>query len=99
MTGRRVYLYAAAWSTQVVKKEAEPMYLLAAAFFVAAMYSLVDGDVSNGRYALGIGVVLAGARYFLGPLQEEPLLGRIGGGGKILVVIAIVLYAINAIFE
>ncbi len=75
------------------------MYLLAAAFFVAAMYSLIDGDVTNGRYALGIGVVLVGARYFLGPLEEEPLLGRIGWGIKILVVIAIVLYAIHAIFD
>ena len=75
------------------------MYLLAAACFVTALYSLYAGDVSNGRYALGAGVVLAGARYYLGPLEEESLLGRIGWGVRIFILLVIVIYAINQIFD
>ena len=74
------------------------MYLLAAAFFIAALYSLFEGDVSNARYAMAVGVVLTGARFYLGPMEEESFLSRIGWGVKILIVIVAAVYAVDKVF-
>jgi hypothetical protein len=52
------------------------MYLLAAAFFAFGVYSAALGDPSHAMYAIGVGAVLAGARYipcrFMAGLATDP---------------------------
>ena len=74
------------------------MYLLAAAFLVASIYSFFVGDVSNARWLLGVAVVLGGARLFLGPQEEASVLRRIVSGIGIFILAVAVTYSIRAIF-
>jgi len=74
------------------------MYFLALAFFVAGVYSFWVGDVSNARMILGVTLVLAAARFILGPQEEASLPRKIGLGIGVLVLIAAVSYAIRTIF-
>lgn len=74
------------------------MYLLALAFLLASAYSFWVGEVSNARSLVGVAVVLAGARFFLGPQQEASAVRRVGAGIAVLVLAALVVYATNRFF-
>lgn len=74
------------------------MYLLASAFFVASLYSFYVGDISNARIVLGVAVVLAGARFFLGPQDEASVFRKIALGIGIFILIVAVTYTIRAFF-
>ena len=74
------------------------MYLLALAFFVAGAYSVWAGDVSNARPILGAAVVLAGARFFLGPQEEASAVRKIGLWVGVLILVGASMYVIKAIF-
>lgn len=74
------------------------MYLLATAFFAASAYSFWAGDISTARLALGVAVVLAVARFFLGPQEGTSPVRKIGSGVGVLIVLAAVTYAIRAVF-
>jgi len=74
------------------------MYLLALAFLAASAYSFWIGEISNARLILGVGLVLAGTRFVLGPQEEASLPRKIGLGIGVLVLIAAVSYAIRTVF-
>ena len=74
------------------------MYLLALAFLAASAYSFWIGELENARLILGIGLVLAGARFVLGPQEEASLPRKVGLGIGVLVLIAAVSYAIRCLF-
>lgn len=74
------------------------MYLLALAFLAASAYSFWIGELENARLILGIGLVLAGARFVLGPQEEASLPRKVGLGIGVLVLIAAVSYAIRWFF-
>jgi hypothetical protein len=74
------------------------MYLLAAAFLVASIYSFFVGDVSNARWLLGVAVVLGGARLFLGPQEEASVPRKIALGIGILILVVAVTYTTSAVF-
>lgn len=74
------------------------MYLLALAFLAASAYSFWIGEVENARLILGIGLVLAGARFVLGPQEEASLPRKIGLGIGVLALIVAVSYAIRSFF-
>jgi hypothetical protein len=78
--------------------ETQHMYLLASAFFVVSLYSFYVGDISNARLVLGVAVVLAGARFFLGPQDEASVFRRIALGIGIFILIVAVTYTIRAFF-
>lgn len=74
------------------------MYLLAAAFFAFGVYSAALGDASYTMYAMGVGAVLVGARYFLGSFQDSSLHGRISYGFQLLIFIVVAIFGIDKIF-
>lgn len=74
------------------------MYLLAAAFFSFGVYSAALGDPSHAMYAIGVGAVLAGARYILGSFQDVSLHGRISYGSQLLILIIVAIFGIDEIF-
>jgi drug/metabolite transporter (DMT)-like permease len=76
----------------------EHIYLLASAFFVASLYSFYVGDIPNARIVLGVAVVLAGARFFLGPQDEASVPRKIALGIGIFILIVAVTYSIRAFF-
>jgi hypothetical protein len=74
------------------------MYFLAVAFLVASAYSFWVGDSSNAKLVLGVALVLACSRFFLGPQEEASPIRKIGLGVGILILIAAVTYAIHSVF-
>ncbi|MGB5639803.1 MAG: hypothetical protein WBM63_11825 [Sedimenticolaceae bacterium] len=70
------------------------MYVLASAFFVAGIYSFYVGDTRNAATMAGVALVLAGARFILGPQEEASLVRRAGLGVAILFLIVAVTYTI-----
>ena len=74
------------------------MYLLALAFLVAGVYSAWAGDVSNARPIIGAAVVLAGARFILGPQEEASAVRKMGSWVGVLILVGASMYLIQAIF-
>ena len=74
------------------------MYLLALAFLAASAYSFWIGELGNAKLILGIGLVLAGARFVLGPQEEASLPRKVGLGMGVLILIVAVSYAIRSFF-
>ncbi len=70
------------------------MYVLASAFFVAGIYYFYVGDTRNAATMAGVALVLAGARFILGPQEEASLVRRAGLGVAILFLIVAVTYTI-----
>lgn len=75
------------------------MYLLAAGAFAFALYSYVQGDMQNARYATAVVIVLSVARFFFGSQERASVLSRIGFGIQILFFIFIVAFALDLLFD
>lgn len=75
------------------------MYLLAAAFFVTSFYHYYVGDIQNAAALLGVSLVLIGARYVLGPLEEASLIRKAGYAISIIFLIVAVVYTVLAVLE
>ena len=72
------------------------MYVLAAATFAVAVYFYFQGDLSNAKYAAVAGAILMAARIYFGAQEEGSILRRFGFGIQIVIIIAIILFGIDA---
>ena len=74
------------------------MILLALAFLIVGAYNLWAGEMLPGVIALEIALVLALARFFLGPMQDIPMAARVKRSAGILVLLLIMAYVTRVVF-